>query len=436
MDEAGVSEFAYRDGALCAEEVPLARIADAVGTPFYCYSSAGIARRYLAFAGAFRELPATVCFALKANSNLAVVRTLAALGAGADVVSEGELRQALAAGVPPAKIVFSGVGKTEPEIRAALEAGILQINVESAPELAEVDAIARGLGRSAPVALRINPDVPADTHAKIATGRSENKFGIDLGHARETFAKAQALANVELQGIAIHIGSQLVDLRPFRSAFRRIAGLVTALRGDGVAIRRLDLGGGLGIRYARETPPEPADYAALIAEFFAPFGCELVLEPGRYLVGEAGVLVTRVVRVKEGISHTFMIVDAGMNDLLRPALYDAYHRITPVAEPAPNAPLSPVEVVGPVCETADTFARDRPLPPLASGDLLAVESAGAYGAVMASPYNTRPPAPEVMVKGAEFAVIRARSSFDALVARDRLPGWLAGESPPARLKKA
>ncbi len=436
MIEAGVSEFAYRDGVLCAEEVPLARIADAVGTPFYCYSSAALRRRYLAFAEAFRELPATVCFALKANSNLAVVRTLAALGAGADVVSEGELRQALAAGVPPAKIVFSGVGKTDPEIRAALEAGILQINAESSAEIAEIDSIARSLGRKAPVALRINPDVAANTHAKIATGGSENKFGIDLGHAREAFAQAQKLANVELQGIAIHIGSQLTDLRPFRSAFRRIAGLITALRGDGIAVRRLDLGGGRGIRYQRETPPEPADYAALIAEFFGLLGCELVLEPGRYLVGEAGVLVSRIVRIKEGISHKFIIVDAAMNDLIRPALYDAYHRIAPVVEPAPKAPLTPADVVGPVCETADTFAKDRPLPPLEPGDLLAVESAGAYGAVMASHYNTRPPAPEVMVKGAEFAVIRARPSLDELVARDRLPAWLAGEWPPVRLKKA
>jgi diaminopimelate decarboxylase len=296
------------------------------------------------------------------------------------------------------------------EIRAALEAGILQINVESVAELAEVDAIAASLGLRAPVALRINPDVDANTHAKIATGKSENKFGIDLGHAGEAFARAAALANIELTGIAVHIGSQLTELRPFRSAFGRVAGLVAALRDDGIEIRRLDLGGGLGIAYERETPPEPAEYA--------------------------GVLVTRVVRVKEGISHRFVVVDAGMNDLLRPALYDAYHGIEPVAEPAPEAALTPAEVVGPVCETADTFASERPLPPLAPGELLAVESAGAYGAVMASSYNTRPPAPEVMVRGAEFAVIRPRASLEDLLARDRLPDWLAGEEAAVRLRKA
>ncbi|MEE9140234.1 MAG: diaminopimelate decarboxylase [Alphaproteobacteria bacterium] len=431
-----MSEFAYRDGILCAEEVPLTRIAEAVGTPFYCYSTQALTRRYGAFAEAFRGLEATVCFALKANSNLAVVRTLAALGAGADVVSGGELRQALAAGVPPAKIVFSGVGKMDAEIRAALEAGILQINVESVAELAEVDAIAASLGLRAPVALRINPDVDANTHAKIATGKSENKFGIDLGHAGEAFARAAALANIELTGIAVHIGSQLTELRPFRSAFGRVAGLVAALRDDGIEIRRLDLGGGLGIAYERETPPEPAEYAAMVAEVFGALGCELILEPGRCLVGSAGVLVTRVVRVKEGISHRFVVVDAGMNDLLRPALYDAYHGIEPVAEPAPEAALTPAEVVGPVCETADTFASERPLPPLAPGELLAVESAGAYGAVMASSYNTRPPAPEVMVRGAEFAVIRPRASLEDLLARDRLPDWLAGEEAAVRLRKA
>jgi diaminopimelate decarboxylase len=431
-----VSEFAYRDGELHAEDVPLTRIAAEVGTPFYCYSSGALAARYLAFAEAFRDLPATICFALKANSNLAVVRTLADLGAGADVVSEGELRQALAGGVAPDKIVFSGVGKTDSEIRAALEAGILQVNVESMAELFDVDRLARALGVRAPVALRINPDIDVNTHAKIATATSETKFGIDLGHAREAFARAAGLAGIAVQGIAVHIGSQLTELDPFRSAFRCVAELTEALRGDGIEVRRLDLGGGLGITYDRETPPEPADYAALVAELLGPLGCELVLEPGRCLVGNAGVLVTRVVRVKEGITHRFVIVDSGMNDLLRPALYDAYHRITPVAEPAAGASLTPVEVVGPVCETGDSFASDRALPSLGAGDLLAIESAGAYGAVMASSYNTRPPAPEVLVRGTDFAVVRPRPGCDEMLARDRLPDWLSGGSPRARLKKA
>lgn len=431
-----MTEFAYRDGELCAEQVPLRRIAEAVGTPFYCYSSAALTRRYRAFAGAFRDQPATVCFALKANSNLAVVRTLADLGAGADVVSQGELHQALAAGVPAGRIVFSGVGKTDAEIAAALEAGILQINVESVAELADVDRIAGERGTRAPVALRINPDVEANTHAKIATGKSENKFGIDLGHAREAFARAAALAHVEVEGIAVHIGSQLTELEPFRAAFARVAALAEALRGDGVPVGRLDLGGGLGITYERETPPEPAAYAALVAEVLGPLGCELVLEPGRFLVADAGVLATRVVRVKEGISHSFVIVDAAMNDLMRPALYDAYHAIRPVAEPAADAPRVPVEVVGPVCETADTFASERPLPPLGAGDLLVIESAGAYGAVMASGYNSRLPAPEVLVRGDAFAVVRPRPGYRDLLARDRLPDWLEGAAPAVRLRKA
>jgi diaminopimelate decarboxylase len=431
-----MTEFAYRDGVLCAEDVPLPRIAEAVGTPFYCYSETALASRYLPFANAFRGRPALVCFALKANSNLAVVHALARLGAGADVVSEGELRQALAAGVPPERIVFSGVGKTEAEIEQALGAGILQINVESTAEIADVARVAARMGRRAPVALRINPDVAAETHAKIATGKAENKFGIDLDHAREAYALAASLPALDVQGLAMHIGSQILTLDPFRTAFGRLARLVADLRAAGLAVKRLDLGGGLGIAYDGERPPEPGDYAALIAETLGGLDCEIVLEPGRCLVGEAGVLVTRVVRLKDGITHRFVIVDAAMNDLVRPALYDAYHRISPVSQPEPSAPLVPVEVVGPVCETADTFARDRKLPPLEAGDLLAIHQAGAYGAVMASTYNARLLVPEVMVKDGRFAVIRPRPTYDELLGRDRLPDWEAERAAARRLKEA
>lgn len=419
-----MTEFAYRRGELHAEDVPLARIAAEVATPFYCYSLAALTRRYREFEHATANLPATICFALKANSNLAVVHALASLGAGADVVSEGEMRLALAAGVPARKIVFSGVGKTESEIAAALEAGILQLNAESDSELTDIDRIARRMGKRAPVALRVNPDVAANTHAKISTGLAENKFGIDLGHAREAYARAASLPGIALQGLAVHIGSQLVDLDPFREAFLRLAHLVSDLKTKSLPVPRLDLGGGLGIAYHREHPPSIAAYADLVAKTLAPTGCELVFEPGRFLVAEAGVLVTRVVRIKDGISHRFVIVDAGMNDLMRPALYDAYHPILPVNEAAEETELTPVEVVGPVCETADTFARNRPLPPLAAGDLLAIGAAGAYGSVMASAYNTRPPAPEVMVNAARFAIVRPRPDIQSLIGRDRLPDWV------------
>ncbi len=418
-----MTEFAYRSGELHAEEVALSRIASEVGTPFYCYSLAALTRRYREFERAVAGLPATICFALKANSNLAVVSALAGLGAGADVVSEGEMRVALAAGVPARKIVFSGVGKTESEIAAALEAGILQLNAESESELADIDRVAHRLGRRAPVALRVNPDVAANTHAKIATGLSENKFGIDLGHAREAYTRAASLPRIALQGLAMHIGSQLVELDPFREAFLRLAHLTADLREKGLPVPRLDLGGGLGIAYHREHPPTAAAYADLVVRCLGATGCELIFEPGRFLVAEAGVLVTRVVRIKDGISHRFVIVDAGMNDMIRPALYDAYHPILPVNEPAEETELALVEVVGPVCETADTFARNRPLPPLSAGDLLAIGAVGAYGSVMASTYNSRPPAPEVMVNGEHFAIIRPRPDIQALTGRDRLPDW-------------
>lgn len=419
-----MSEFAYREGSLRAEGVCLDRLAEALGTPFYCYSTSAVTRHYHAFVGALADLPATVYYACKANSNLAVLRTLASLGAGADVVSGGELERALAAGVPANRIVFSGVGKTEAEMAAALEAGIRQINAESEPEIRTLGVLAARIGRSVPVALRINPDVDADTHEKISTGKSENKFGVDISHAREVFARAAATPGIEIQGLALHIGSQITDLAPFRDAFRRLAGLVGDLRGEGLEVLSLDLGGGLGIAYGDETPPDIHEYAAIVREEIAPLGCELLFEPGRFLVANAGVLVTRVIRVKEGATRNFVVVDAAMNDLLRPALYGAYHRIIPVSECAPDATAAEVDVVGPVCESADTFARNQPLPPMAEGDLLAICSAGAYGAVMASGYNSRPLAPEVLVKGDAYAVIRPRQDPSEILALDRLPEWL------------
>ncbi len=420
-----MSDFAYRDGQLHAEEVPIPQIAEGVGTPFYCYASAGLKRRYRAFADAFAGLPATICYALKAKSNLAVVRTLATLGAGADVVSEGELRRALAAGVPAAKIVFSGVGKTEGELALALETDILQVNVESEPELEALSNLARARGVKARVALRVNPDVEAGTHEKITTGRKGNKFGIEVERVPGLYARAATLSGIEPVGLAVHIGSQVTDLAPFAAAFARIAGLVAELRAAGHAVRRLDLGGGLGIAYGRETPPSPAEYASLVEEVIGPLKAELVLEPGRALVGDAGVLVTRVLHIKDGSTRRYVIVDAAMNDLLRPALYDAYHAIRPVQEAAAEAATAPVDVVGPVCESGDSFAVGRRLPPVRSGDLLVIDSAGAYGAVMASSYNSRPPAPEVLVKGTEYAVVRPRLDIDDLLGQDLMPDWLA-----------
>jgi diaminopimelate decarboxylase len=424
-----VSAFAYRDGVLHAEGVPLGRIAEAVGTPAYVYSSAAIEAAYGGFAAALDGLPATVCYALKANANLAVIRTLADLGAGADVVSDGELRRALAAGVPARRIVFAGVGKTRQEMAAALDAGILQFNVESEPELEALNQLAAARGLRAPVALRVNPDVDAATHAKITTGRKINKFGIDIDQVRRIYARAATLPGIAAEGVAVHIGSQLTTLEPFRAAFTRLAGLVEALRGDGHRIRRLDLGGGVGIRYHDERPPAPAEYAAVVRDCVGHLGCELIFEPGRLLVGNAGVLLGRVIYVKDGGARRFVIVDVAMNDLLRPSLYDAYHEILPVLRPDRDAPSRPVDVVGPVCETGDLLAEQRPLPPLVTDDLLAFCSSGAYGSVMASTYNARLPAPEVLVKGTAFAVVRARPTHDDLIAQERLAPWLADAGP-------
>jgi diaminopimelate decarboxylase len=425
--------FPYRDGELFAEGAAVARIAEAVGTPLYLYSAGALSARYHAFAEAFAAERPLICYALKANSNLAVLRVFARLGAGADVVSEGELRRALAAGIPPERVVFSGVGKTGAELEAALAAGIHQINVESIPELQRLSAIAAARGDTARIAIRVNPDVDALTHAKIATGKRENKFGIDIEDAAEAYSIARELPGIEPVGLAMHIGSQLVDLAPYREAFARLAELVLELRAEGFAVRRLDLGGGIGIRYHGERPPEPAAYAGLVRETFGALDLELALEPGRVLCGPAGLLVSRVIYVKEGASRRFVILDAAMNDLIRPALYDAWHDIVPVRLPAPGAVLSPADVVGPVCESGDTFATGRDLPPLAEDDLVALTAAGAYGAVMSSIYNSRLLVPEVLVDGRRFAVIRPRPSYEAMLGLDVVPDWLA--NPPEPLRK-
>ncbi|MHA6346805.1 diaminopimelate decarboxylase [Roseivivax sp. CAU 1761] len=421
-----MDHFLYRDGILHAEDVPLTEIAAAVGSPVYVYSTATLERHFRLFDEALDGLPHLVCFAMKAASNQAILKTLARLGAGMDVVSGGEYARAIAAGVPGERIVFSGVGKTEAEIRAALDGGVRQFNVESEPELQAISRAAAERGIAAPVALRVNPDVDARTHAKIATGKSENKFGIPIARAREVYAAAARLPGIEVVGVDVHIGSQLTELEPFEAAFTKVADLTRALRADGHDIRRLDLGGGLGIPYqnTNAAPPLPFDYGALIRRTVGDLGCEIEIEPGRLIAGNAGILLARVIYVKEGEGRRFLILDAAMNDLLRPAMYDAWHDIVPVREAAPGAPRHDYDVVGPVCETGDTFARARALPELAAGDLVAFRSAGAYGAVMASEYNTRPLVPEVLVKGDHHAVIRARPSFDEIISRDTIPEWL------------
>lgn len=421
-----MDHFLYRDGALFAEDVPVAEIAAAVGTPFYCYSTATLTRHFRLFDEALAGLDHLVCYAMKAASNQAILKTLAGLGAGMDVVSGGEYARARAAGVPGERIVFSGVGKTREEMRRALEGGIRQFNVESEPEMEALNEVALAMGRVAPVTIRLNPDVDARTHAKIATGKAENKFGVPIKRAREVYARAALLPGLEVVGIDLHIGSQLTDLAPFRAAFEKVGELTAVLRADGHDIRRLDLGGGLGIPYTRsnEAPPLPLDYGALIRETVGHLGCEIVIEPGRLVVGNAGILVAAVIYVKSGEGRDFLILDAAMNDLIRPAMYDAHHDIVTVAEPAPGVEQAPYDIVGPVCETGDTFARGRLMPPVAQGDLVAFRSAGAYGAVMASEYNTRPLVPEVLVHGDRFAVIRARPSFDEIIKRDTIPEWL------------
>lgn len=424
-----VPGFAYVDGVLTADRVPLPEIAARVGTPAYVYSTAGLEAAWRAYADAFDLRPGggiDICYALKANSNLAVIRTLARLGAGADVVSEGEMRRAMAAGIPAGRIVFSGVGKTRDEQAAALKAGIHQINVESLPELDLLSAVAVELGVTAPVALRINPDVDAGTHGKIATGRKEDKFGIDFDHAGAAFARAKALPGLRPLGVALHIGSQLLSVTPFQRAFGKIGDLVRALRADGIGIERLDLGGGLGVPYRPEDrEPDYRAYAAVVREATAGLDCHVTLEPGRSLVAAAGILLARVIHVKEGLHRRFLVLDAAMNDLIRPSLYDAWHTILPVKEPAAGAPLSPMDVVGPVCETGDTFARDRPLPPMRAGDLVAFLTAGAYGAVMAGTYNSRPLAPEVLAAKGGWSVVRRRPSLAEALELESMPDWLS-----------
>ena len=419
-----MTHFPYIDGQLHVEDVPLARIADAVGTPFYCYSTAALTDHYKAYMTALEGLDAKIYYSLKANSNQAVVATLARLGAGGDVVSVGEMYRALKAGIPASQIVFAGVGKTQAELAEALKAGIHQINVESEGELDTLSDVAQALGKEAVVALRINPDIDAKTHAKIATGKSENKFGIDIDHAAQIYSRAARLPGIRVVGIACHIGSQLTDIAPYRAAFTRVAELVTSLRRANLPVERVDLGGGIGITYRDEQTIDLRDYAAAIREIIAPLGCAIELEPGRSIVGNAGLLISRVVNVKRGVSRDFVILDAAMNDLIRPSLYDAYHDIIPVAQPASDAPVGRVDIVGPVCETGDRFAEQRAMPPLHSGDLVAICSAGAYGAVMASTYNTRLPPAEVLVKGTEFQIVRPRPTYDAIIGQDSLPSWL------------
>lgn len=421
-----MDHFIYKNGVLHTEDVSVTEIAASVGTPFYVYSEATLARHFRVFDEALEGMDHLICYAVKANSNVAVLKILGDLGAGMDVVSVGEYLRAKAAGVPGDRIVFSGIGKTRSEMITVLEGGIRQFNVESEPELAVLNEVALELGVVAPITIRVNPDVDAKTHAKIATGKSDNKFGIPIAQSRRVYAEAGKMDGIDVIGVDCHIGSQLTDLEPFRNAFLKVRELTEQLRSDGHNIRRLDLGGGLGIPYARsnEAPPLPIEYGAVIRETVGDLGCEIEIEPGRLVAGNAGIMVTSVIYNKAGEGRDFLIVDAAMNDLIRPAMYDSHHDIIPVIEPPVGIEPVEVDIVGPVCETGDTFAKHRMMPPVADGELVAFRSAGAYGAVMSSEYNTRPMIPEVLVKGDQFAVIRARPSFDEMINRDKVPEWL------------
>jgi diaminopimelate decarboxylase len=421
-----MNHFDYRNGVLHAEAVNLSDIADAVGTPFYCYSTATLERHYRVFTEAFAGEKVLVCYAMKANSNQSVLRTLAKLGAGADVVSGGELKRAQAAGIPPSKILFSGVGKTEAELRAALAADILCINAESEPELELLSRLAVETGKTARISVRVNPDVDAGTHAKIATGKSENKFGVPIARARAVYARAAKLPGLAVTGIDMHIGSQITDLSRLETAYRILSNFVQTLRADGHTISHIDFGGGLGIPYYmdREAPPAPDVYAAMVKRVVHNLGCTLMFEPGRLIVGNAGILVTRVLYVKPGDAKNFVVIDAAMNDLIRPTLYEAHHDILPLREAAKDARIITADVVGPVCETGDYLALDRKLPEPKPGDLLAIMTAGAYGAVQSGFYNTRPLVPEVLVKGDQYAVVRPRIEVEALIAMDKPAPWL------------
>lgn len=421
-----MNHFAYRNGVLHAEDVPLPLIADEVGTPFYCYATATLIRHYRVFQEAFANLDTLICYSVKANSNQAVIRTFVEEGAGLDVVSEGELRRAIAAGCPPDKIVFAGVGKTAREIAFAIDTGIFCFNVESEPELHLISEIAESKGATAAISIRINPDIDARTHKKITTGKAENKFGIPALQAREVYALAAKLPAIRISGVDMHIGSQITDLAPFDEAYMLLADLVRTLRDDGHTIDHVDAGGGLGIPYRLDDPPPPppAEYGEIIRRRLGNLGARILFEPGRAMVGNAGILVTRVTHVKRGAAKAFVIVDAAMNDLIRPTLYDAHHDILPVKQAGEATPAVVVDVVGGVCETGDYFALDRSLPQSQSGDLVAVMTAGAYGAVQASTYNTRPLLPEILVKGGDFAITRPRQSYDQLIGMDRLAPWL------------
>ena len=421
-----MDHFLYRDGILHAEDVAIPEVAATVGTPFYLYSTATLTRHYRLFTEALSPIPHLVCFAIKSLSNIAVLKVLGDLGAGMDVVSGGEYLRARAAGVPGDRIVFSGVGKTRDEMRLALEGGVRQFNVESEPEMRALSGVAVSMGCTAPITIRVNPDVDARTHEKIATGKKDNKFGVPIARARAVYAEAATLPGLQVVGIDVHIGSQLTELAPFEEAYAKVAELTGILRADGHQITRLDLGGGLGIPYthSNDAPPLPTDYGAMIKRTVGHLGCEIEIEPGRLIAGNAGVLVSRVIYVKSGEGRDFLILDAAMNDLVRPSMYGAHHDILPVVEPGPGTESQPYDVVGPVCETGDTFAKARGMAPMAEGDLVVFRSAGAYGAVMASEYNTRPLVPEVLVRGDHFAVIRARPTFDEILRRDTLPEWL------------
>ncbi len=418
--------FDYENGVMHAENVSLAELAKEVGTPFYVYSTATLERHFKVFSEAFADVPSLVAYAMKANSNLAVLKTLARLGAGADVVSEGELRRALAAGIPASKILFSGVGKTRQELTFALEQDILCFNIESEPELEHLSLIASELGKEAKISLRINPDVDAKTHAKIATGKSENKFGIPWKQARAVYDKADSLPGIKVTGIDMHIGSQITELQPFDDAFGRLGELVRQLREDGHDIDHVDLGGGLGIPYQanQSPPPLPRDYAETVKKHVRDLDCKVYFEPGRLIAGNAGILVTQVIYNKKGEGKTFVIVDGAMNDLIRPTLYEAWHEVKPVQEPDFNTPVGNVDIVGPVCETGDYLAQDRPMAEMQAGDLVAIMSAGAYGAVQASTYNSRLLIPEVLVDGDKYHVIRPRQSYEDLLKLDSIPDWL------------
>ena len=420
-----MDHFLYRDGALHAEDVAISQIAAAVGTPFYLYSSATLLRHFRLFDNALRGMDHLVCYAMKAASNQAILKLLGDAGAGMDVVSGGEYARARAAGVPGERIVFSGVGKTRLEMEMVLKGGIRQFNVESEPEMRVLSDVAVSLGQMAPITIRINPDVDAKTHAKISTGQKEDKFGIPISRAKEVYAMAATLPGLKIVGIDVHIGSQLTQLEPFGLAYEKVAELTEILRADGHEITRLDLGGGLGIPYEKGNghPPTPKDYGALIREKVWHLDCEIEIEPGRFITGNAGLLVSEVIYIKEGEDREFLIIDGAMNDLIRPAMYGAHHEIVPIVEPKAGAPYQPYDVVGPICESGDTFAKGRDLPKMHSGELIAFRSAGAYGAVMASEYNSRPLVPEVMVNGDQFAIVRARPSLEDIINRDIIPDW-------------